>query len=368
MDALQKRIDDLTAQLQQQGDLATQLADAQATADLERHRAAAAEKRAKDLEDAAVPISSPASPQSTVYVSRDRRLPKLKGTASGKDDPDVDEWVADMRAALKSRPMPKREAAEYVFEHLSGEARLEARGRPAEVREDPDKLLGVIQTVFGDRRALPNLFERFYKREQGPKESLLEYSIVLVSAWGKIEAQLDPTNATPQTKDRTLKDRLTEGVHDRHLQRELRRLNLEEPGLTFWEFRERGLKWLGTPGGTQLQAATREAAAQPVVDKTAREILELLKKQQAEMETLREEVKSLRQARRSVGGYCFRCGSPDHYIQDCPVPAGPTQSRGGNRGGQGRGRGNDRGRGRGANRGATGEQAPPSQGSEAATN
>ena len=368
--ALQKRIDDLEGQLAGSVDLATKLSDAEAEAKRQEDRAKKAEQRVKDLSDSVAlfpPATGTRPTPSTVYVSRERKLPKLKGAAQGKDDPDVEEWVSDMRAALKSRPMPQREAAEFVFEHLGGEAKNEVRHRPETTRSDAEEILKVIETVFGDRSALPNLFEKFYKREQGAKEGLLEYSIALVTAWGKIEAQLDPNNSSPQTKDKTLKDRLTEGVRDHHLQRELRRLNLEEPSLSFWDFRERGLKWLGTSNDPVVQSAVRETSTQPT-DKTTSEILELLRKQQAAMQALKEEVKGLQQIRRPTWGdrACYRCGSRDHFIRECPNNTQEGQGRGS----AGRGRGGSRGGrgGRGGSRGnqqelAGGQGAPAQRGS-----
>ena len=337
---LQKRIDDLEAQLQDQAGLAAKLADVAAQASQERDRAAKAEERVKELEDSS-PSTTTLGQRSTVYVSRDRRLPKLKGVPREKDDPDVGEWVTDMRAILHSRPMPKREAAEFIFEHLAGDAKKEVRHRPDDVRTDPEELLKVVETVFGDRSALPKLFERFYKREQGPKEGLLEYSIALASVWGKIEGQLDPNSTSSQSKDKTLKDRLTEGVHDQHLRRELRRLNIEEPSLSFWEFRERGLKWLGA-SDSQVPVAVRETSTQPATDKTTKEILELLQQQQVELKELREEMHNLQLTRREYNAVCFRCGSPEHFIRDCTVPQGTPRGRGRGRGGNGRGGGRGR--------------------------
>ena len=52
------------------------------------------------------------------------------------------------------------------------------------------------------------------------------------------------TSLTP-LRDETLKGRFASGVREPHLQREMRRLEMDQPGMSFWEFRDRGVSWLG---------------------------------------------------------------------------------------------------------------------------
>ena len=177
-DDLKRRIQQLEGQLQD-----VQLKEKQANdrADQEQRRAASAQDQLKQVQDRAKAAatatdhdntsgSTPAATP-TVYLTRDRRLPKLRGSKQKPDDPEVEEWVADMRDAISSRPMKSKEAVEFILDHLQGEAKAEIRHCPATVREDPNEVLDTIVEVFGDRRAISNRFEAFYRRQQGASES-----------------------------------------------------------------------------------------------------------------------------------------------------------------------------------------------------
>ena len=373
---LQQRIDQLEGQLSGHLALAQKLQDAEDAlqdlqdkereandrADRERRRATVAEDKLKQVQDQAkasastVRTSSSIPPQTaapTVYVSRDRRLPKLRGPKQKVDDPDVDDWVLDMEDAVSSRPMKPKEAVEFIMDHLAGEAKAEIRHRPASVRDDPKELLAILQEVFGDKRALSNRYEAFYRRQQGPGESLLDYSIALLKAWGRVEKDMRPGD-TKGDKEQLLKDRLAEGVRDEALRRELRRLNMDLPQSTFWQFRDRALKWLGAPKEPEVTASVKEAKTSAKDS----DLLELLKKQQEQLAALSEEVKKLGQIKenkpgradnvsmrgrgrgRGRGGdanrgrgfnqqgarVCFRCQSPTHFIQECPQAQGGPEA------------------------------------------
>lgn len=368
IDQLEKLLDrhvDLAAQLQDKDDaikaLKAQEEDARKEARKERDRAAAAEARLKQVQDRSsgatpAPTQATAEPPArllpavpALYMTRERKLPKLRGPKQKSEDPDVEEWVADMENVISSRPMKPKEATEYILDHLVGEAKAEIRHRPTSVREDPKEMLAVIQEVFGDKRALSNRYEDFYRRQQSAQESLLDYSIALLKAWGRIEQDAKP-EMKAGNKDQLLKDRLTEGVRDEPLKRELRRLNMELPDLTFWQFRERALKWLGAPEERMVMAAVKESVATPKSDPDAPTLMEMLKSQQEELAKLREEVRKLAMGRR--GGYsgrargqgrgrgggpgqgrgyndqgqrvCFNCASPHHFVYDCPQSQGGT--------------------------------------------
>jgi hypothetical protein len=55
------------------------------------------------------------------------------------------------------------------------------------VKHDPEKVLDVLVEVFQGTDSLSDLQESFYMRRQQNDESLLEYSIVLMQLWDKVE-------------------------------------------------------------------------------------------------------------------------------------------------------------------------------------
>ena len=68
----------------------------------------------------------PAPPQH-VYMQRERRFRKMCGQPQTLEDPDVDDWAADMKSHLKASLLSDHEGLNFVLDHLSGAARLEVR-------------------------------------------------------------------------------------------------------------------------------------------------------------------------------------------------------------------------------------------------
>ena len=95
---------------------------------------------------------------------------------------------------------------------------------------------------YGHVDSATSLKKEFYRRDQGAKESFEDYSLALVKIADRIVQRHGREDGTI---NKELKERLTEGVIDNHFRRELRRLNLDEPDLTFWSFRTRATTWLG---------------------------------------------------------------------------------------------------------------------------
>ena len=109
-----------------------------------------------------------------------------------------------------------------------------------------------IEESYGTTDSTTSPKKEFYRRDQQETESFEEYSLALVRIADRI-AQRD--NHDEDSLATELKEHLTEEVSDRHFQRELRRLSLDEPELTFWSLRARATKWLGddtTKNGKQV--------------------------------------------------------------------------------------------------------------------
>ena len=63
-------------------------------------------------------------------------------------------------------------------------------------------------------------------------------------------------------REKMLKGRLAEAVCDEGLQRELRRLNIEAPTLSFFDVRDHAIEWLGRrQGSPRKEAAVQEVKA-----------------------------------------------------------------------------------------------------------
>ena len=283
-----------------------------------------------NVAEARTQLPAPPPPQ-RVYVQRERRFRKLCGQPQTPEDPDVDDWAADMASHLKASLLSDHEGLHFVLDHLSGAAGLEVRFREPRTAEEA---LRIVQRVFGDVDTVGAAQEAFYTRIQQPGETLLDYSLALVKLFSKLSKRQPNLMAL---RDETLKGRFAAGVRDIHLQREMRRLELDESRMSFWEFRDRGISWLGkeTPRKVTSQNVV---SALPGATTDSSGILKLLEAQQQQMQQMQDLLakqqqqldnvcyprswESRRQPRRGYNAkgerICFLCGSEDHLSPNCP--------------------------------------------------
>ena len=161
---------------------------------------------------------------------------KLGGRPQKPEDPDVDDWTADMENHLQASPLSDREGLDFIMDHLTGPA-----GQVVRLREPKSamEVLQIVRRVFSDVETMGAAQDAFYTRIQQPVETLLGYSFALVKLFSKLSKR--QPNQSP-LRDETLKERFASGVRDVSLQREMRRLDSR---MTFWEFRDRAVSWIG---------------------------------------------------------------------------------------------------------------------------
>ena len=71
---------------------------------------------------------------SVVYMKSDRKFPKFAGRPEKDSDPDVIEWITDMREYIASKSS-KDHHVDFIMDHLTGSAKSEIRLRPPEQTE-----------------------------------------------------------------------------------------------------------------------------------------------------------------------------------------------------------------------------------------
>ena len=280
---------------------------------------------------------------SIVYLSQGRRLDRFCDRPTKKGDPSVHEWIRDMKSHIQLRKLDPLSQSSLILNHLGGKARREIVGRGKDLQKQPKGIFEVLIRVFGDGDTLTQLQQRFYQYRQGENEDLVSCSLELVELYDRI---CDLDGSFKSNRERSLKGRLAEAVKDEALRRELRRLNLENPGMTFFDARDQITQWVGkskplSRGNVTVEKVSADSEYHHLIMKQGEQI----KEQQKQIEELIQAMKEVTPQERKTNnsqeryvGYrgnssggprrCFNCGSKFHIVKDCPDKPLNTQSAG----------------------------------------
>ena len=169
----------------------------QLKADNERLRQGQAGPSVAPSTSSAHPVAPPSSSlpvaERLVFVPRDRKCPIFRGrTGIG-----LSEWVEEVQANMRARRLSQSDQAFFLFDHLEGEARDELKYRSAVEREDPARILAILQELYGCSESYVALQEAFFSRRQQEGETLQEFSLALLGLMEKVKqrAPADIPNA-----------------------------------------------------------------------------------------------------------------------------------------------------------------------------
>lgn len=80
-----------------------------------------------------------------VCVPRERKCPTFSGNAESSSSLDVDDWIEEACASIRSRHLSIKENAIFLFDHLAGDARTKIKFRPHSDREDPERIFAIFK-------------------------------------------------------------------------------------------------------------------------------------------------------------------------------------------------------------------------------
>lgn len=159
-------------------------------------------------------------------------------------------WVEEVQACVRARHLSAADQALFIFDHLEGEAKEEIKFRSAAERGDPNKVLTILQELYGCSQPYVTLQQAFFSRHQLEGETLHVFSLALMALMAQVK-QCAP-DGIPNA-DVLLRDQFIEHVLDCSLRRELKQLVSHQPTATLFELRSEAIRWEseGLPEGAR---------------------------------------------------------------------------------------------------------------------
>ena len=297
----------------------------------ERAEAAASTAATSVSTNAAPRPSTPSSmaPDRLLYVPRERKCPMFHGNIGIG----IMDWVEEVRASMRARHLAPIDQAYFIYDHLEGEAKKEIKYRPKEEREDPEKVLTILQELYSCSQSYVSLQELFFSRKQLEGESLQEYSHALFSLMERVVRSAP--NSVPNSAI-LLRDQFVEQVNDPNLRRTLKQVVRTNPNATLLSVRSEALRWeqegrpaegrprsYSVPSICAIQtSAAPQTANTPSHSFELAELKELFKKQQQQLNEISAALTVLQNPPRrpqpnSGPVICRRCQQPGHYATVC---------------------------------------------------
>ena len=267
--------------------------------------------------------------------------PKTVRFFAGDGDPSrAQDFCEQVRRAWSSLPTNASNARklDIIYENIGPAVRSELRCADVSAMDNPEEVLKVILSVFGERRSPFQLQQLLSHQKQLNGESVREYSNRLMGHFTALQNRQRTLNMPLQSEDFLLQTFLLT-LSDVSLTRMLRREVKDNPGLTFRDVRKIAIEYLDDGLTARPEADPAIVSAVAAAQAETQMLRELLAQQTKMMEGMMEKLNALSTApapverppaphdrRRQI--ICWSCKQVGHIANRCP------NSRQGNGGAQ----------------------------------
>ena len=194
----------------------------------------------------------PAARVERVYIEREHRVRTFLGD---RDEDKVLSFEADVRRAWRRLPVNDKEACrDVILDHIGPAVRLELGCLDPSKQDDPEELLRLIVSTYGESRSPHQLLRVLLDANQQPGEDVRSFSQRLKANFDKLvrrQAQL----GLAEEEDSTLRDQFVLGTRDVELRRILRERVREKGDVTFRMLREAAVAYADDTIGVTTAAA-----------------------------------------------------------------------------------------------------------------
>lgn len=195
------------------------------------------------------------------YAGKPRKFPNFS-----QDTPHPSEWISEVEAYSDTYFADPQEQLIYVTGLLERDIKNELKVRTNIAALTPAQLFRYLREVFGDPLTPRELKLQFAQRKQGPKESVKEFASALVDFMVQIREDANMQHAESEAE---LKTQFASSCREVGLKHELKRLNREQPRLTFPQLRQQAVEWEEDQGSSPVQKKGHQNRSKAEVVETA---------------------------------------------------------------------------------------------------
>ena len=264
-------------------------------------------------------MAAPKKTHTYLYAPRETVIRTFHGEGGARE---TDSFISEVRGEWVSRHYESdRERRQLLWSLLGEGVRRELHVASDGDTSDPERLLRLLKSSFGEQRSATSLGEIFLNMRQGPGEFVKAYSTRLREAFDALTSRQQELGE--QVSEVSMLNRkFAETLHDPFVRRCVSEHLTKTPATPFSEIRmvAENIAGYGVGAGVSQVSVTQTDMMATLLKK-----IESLEAQLAEV-TIQQPQQN-QQPHQRAPSRCFACGKPGHFARDCRNrrPNGPRR-------------------------------------------